>query len=445
MRPNLQISCLLFFLLFQATDLASAQDFDKVKMDSLFSLIEVNQKGMGSVSIFKDGVEVYQNSIGFGDVQNGILAHSTTTYRIGSISKSFTATLIMQLIEEKKLTLDTKLADFFPGVAHSKEISIEQLLRHESGIFNFTSAPEYQEWMEKPKTRAELLQIIKDGGTVFEPGERMEYSNSNYVLLSLIIEEIEKSSFSEVLTDRIVEPLQLTRTYYGDKINTEKNEALSYTRGEAWILATETDMSVPLGAGALVSTPTDLNRFFTALFGGELVSESSLDAMCNLTNNVGLGLFQVPFYEKRALGHNGGIDGFQSTSGYYREEGVCFSYTTNGVVFPMNNIVIGILSIYFGKDYDLPEFTPSLILKSEELDKYLGVYGATGFPVKITITKLGNALVGQASGQASFPLEAYEKDKFRFDQAGLTMEFLPGDRLVIFRQGGQEFELTRED
>jgi D-alanyl-D-alanine carboxypeptidase len=111
----------------------------------------------------------------------------------------------------------------------------------------------------------------------------------------------------------------------------------------------------------------------------------------------------------------------------------------------MNNILIGILSIYFGKDYNLPEFKPSLILKSEELDKYLGVYGAEGFPVKITITKQGNSLVGQASGQSSFPMEAYEKDKFKFDQAGLTMEFLPGDQLMIFRQGGQEFELTRED
>ncbi len=422
-----------------------AQDFDKAKMDSLFSQIESNQKGMGSVSIFRDGVEVYQNSIGFGDVENGILAHSTTTYRIGSISKSFTATMIMQLIEENKLTLDTKLVNFFPGVAHSKEISMEHLLRHESGIFNFTNAPEYQEWMEKPKTKAELLQIIIEGGTVFKPGKRMEYSNSNYVLLSMIIEEIEKNSFPEVLTDRIVEALKLSRTYYGGKIHTKKNEARSYTRGEAWVPATETDMSVPLGAGAIVSTPTDLNQFYTALFSGELVSESSLDAMCNLNNNVGMGLFQIPFYEQRVLGHNGGIDGFQSSSGYFREEGVCFSYTTNGVVMPMNDILIGILSIYFGKDYSLPEFEPSLILKSEELDKYLGVYGASGFPVKITITKEGNVLVGQASGQSSFPLEAYEKDKFRFEQAGLTMEFLPVDQHMIFRQGGQEFELTKEE
>jgi D-alanyl-D-alanine carboxypeptidase len=263
-----------------------AQEFDEAKMDSLFSLIESNQKGMGSVSIFKDGVEVYQNSIGFGDVENGILAHSTTTYRIGSISKSFTASLIMQLIEEKKLTLETKLADYFPGVDHSKEITIEQLLRHQSGIFNFTSAPEYQEWMEKPKTRDELFQIIVAGGTAFEPGKRTEYSNSNYVLLSMIIEEIEKLSFSEVLSNRIVEPLQLTRTYYGGKIHTKRNEARSYTRGESWVPATETDMSIPLGAGAIVSTPTDLNRFFTALFNGKVVSETSLEDMSNVTDNM---------------------------------------------------------------------------------------------------------------------------------------------------------------
>jgi D-alanyl-D-alanine carboxypeptidase len=115
------------------------------------------------------------------------------------------------------------------------------------------------------------------------------------------------------------------------------------------------------------------------------------------------------------------------------------------VLMPMNNFFIGILSIYFGKDYVLPEFTPSLVLNSEALDKYMGVYGAPDFPIKITITKQGNVLVGQASGQSSFPMEAYEEDKFRFDQAGLSMEFFPEQQLMIFRQGGQEFELARED
>mgnify|MGYP006183724945 CR=1 FL=1 len=108
------------------------------------------------------------------------------------------------------------------------------------------------------------------------------------------------------------------------------------------------------------------------------------------------------------------------------------------------NVLIGVLSIYFGKNYEFPAFTEALVLKSEELDQYLGVYSTPTFPLKITISKKDNVLIGQATGQPSFPMEAYDKDKFRFDAAGLTMEFLPGDKKMVFTQGGRKIEMVRE-
>lgn len=433
---------LLFVFL---TGILYAQDFDRVKMDSLFTLIDTNEKGMGSISIFSRGVEVYQRSIGYADVGGGLAADASTRYRIGSISKTFTAVIIMQLIDEGQLALDSKLMSFCPAVPNAKDITIEQLLRHKSGIYNFTNSPDYPSYMEMPKSREELLKIVVDGGSVFKPGERIEYSNSNYVLLTLIIEQIELKEYSKVLSDRILKPLKLKNTAYGDQIETGKNEALSYTGGDPWELSTETDMSIPLGAGALVSTPTDLNTFFSGLFNGKLVSEESLDKMCDFEDNVGLGLFQLPFYEKRAVGHQGGIDAFQSTAGYFREDSVSIAYTTNGVLLPRNNIMIGALSIFFGMDYPLPEFKPAMEVALEDMDIYQGVYGAPDFPMKITISINESGLVGQATGQSAFPLEAFGKDKFRFEPAGLTLEFNPGERKVILRQGGQVFELTRED
>lgn len=422
-----------------------AQEFDRVKMDSLFSLIDAGQKGMGSISIFSMGEEVYQRSIGYSDVENGLLADASTKYRIGSISKPFTSVIIMQFVDEGKLALDSKLYSFYPGVPNAREITIEQLLRHESGIFNFTNSRKYTSYMEQPKTRAELLKIIVDGGTIFKPGERMEYSNSNYVLLSMIIEQVEMKDFSKVLNERIIKPLKLKNTYYGSKIVSSKNEAFSYNGGDTWELSTETDMSIPLGAGAIVSTPTDLNIFFFALFNGKLVSQESLDKMTEFSDNVGLGLFLLPFYEKRAVGHQGGIDAFQSTAGFFREDDVSIAYTTNGVVMPKNNIMIGALSVFFGLDYSLPKLAASVKVDVEDLDIYLGVYAAPDFPLKVSISKNESGLIGQATGQSAFPLEAYEKDKFRFEQAALTMQFLPGESKMILRQGGQEFELTLED
>ncbi|MEX2512482.1 MAG: hypothetical protein WD398_06220 [Cyclobacteriaceae bacterium] len=145
--------------------------------------------------------------------------------------------------------------------------------------------------------------------------------------------------------------------------------------------------------------------------------------MTRIEDNFGMGLVRIPFYDKSALGHNGGIDGFLSSAAYFPEEEVSIAYTTNGVILPMNDIMIGALSIYFNKPYTLPEFRESLQLSSEELDVYLGTYSSPEFPLKITISKKGNTLIGQATGQPSFPLEAYDAHVFKFVQAGLTLEF----------------------
>lgn len=420
-------------------------EFDRATMDSLFARIENNRQGMGSISIFKNGEEVYQHSFGYADVKISMPATADTKYRIGSISKTFTATMIMQLVEEGKLTLDTRLSDFFPDIPYAQEITIEQLLRHRSGLFNFTSSEDYLKWMETPVTQEDLMQKFVEHGTVFKPDEKTEYSNTNYVLLSFILEKIENKAYADILQERIIKPLKLENTYYGGKINPDNHEALSYTLLQDWALASETDMSIPVGAGALVSNPTDLNTFFTALFTDTIVSDHSLNEMKKLVEGAGIGMFQIPFYEKRAYGHNGGIDGFQSNAAYFPVEKVAIAYTANGVGMAMNDILIGALSIYFGKTYALPEFKPGLALTSEALDQYVGVYSSPTFPLKLTISKQGNVLIGQATGQPSFRLDTYETHKFKFDPAMLKIDFLPEENKLVLKQGGGEFVLTREE
>ena len=120
------------------------------------------------------------------------------------------------------------------------------------------------------------------------------------------------------------------------------------------------------------------------------------------------------------------------------------AYTGNGIVMPRNDIMIGVLSIYFGKEYELPDFKPALELSSEELDPYLGVYSSPTFPMKVTISKDGTTLIGQATGQSSFPLDAVEKDKFKFDQAGLVLEFDTTENTMTLKQGGGVFVLSKE-
>ena len=434
----------LFTIIFLAiSQLISAQSFDIQKLDSLFSIIETNDRGMGSISIFHDGKEVYQRSYGYADMENGIRNNSSTKYRVGSVSKTFTATIIIKLIEQNKLSLSAKLSDFYPQIENAEKITIAHLLQHRSGIANFTNV-DYLQWNTQKHSKEQLISKIVSGGISFEPDEKFEYSNSNYVLLTFIAEDISKRKFSELLQEMIVKPCNLKNTLIGDKINVANNEALSYIKLQEWDLERETDMSIPLGAGFIISTPSDLNVFLNQLFSGKLVKEESLSQMKTIKDMFGFGLIQVPFYEMKGFGHTGGIDGFQANAFYFPESGVSIALASNGVVYPLNSIIIGTLSIYFGRDYQLPEFKESVTLTNEELDEYIGVYSTAALPIKLTISRNENILTAQGTGQPSFPLECVGKNKFKFEQARLEIEFTPSENKMILKQNGMIFEMKRE-
>lgn len=425
--------------------LAGAQEFDRQKMDSLFSVIEENQKGMGAFAIHKNGEPVYQNNIGYADIAGNIKAGTRTKYRIGSISKTFTAAMILQLVENGKLSLDTKLSEFYPKIPNAADITVEDLLRHQSGLFNFTNEDEYLEYMERPKTKEELLEIFENDEPSFEPREKNDYSNTNYVLLTFILEDVEKMAYPQVLKKRIIDPLNLEDTYYGGKINSGNAEALSYSKKKNWEPATETDLSIPLGAGGIISTPSDLNEFFTALFDGKIIKPETLEQMKTLKNGYGMGIFSFPFNEKKFYGHTGGIDGFNSISMFYPEEDLAVSYISNGTDLSPNDIIIGAMSIYWGQEYQIPSFAPAMELPVEKLLEYSGTYGSDTFPLKVKIFMEDGTLMGQATGQPSFPLEAYEEDKFQFTRAGLKLEFDPKENKMTLLQGGGSYELTKEE
>ena len=420
-----------------------AQEFDKAKLDSFLNTLDTNNRFMGSVAVSQNGKIVYAKSIGFSDIENKIKANENSKYRIGSISKTFTSVLVLRAIEEGELEIDQTIDKFFPTVKNANKINIKHLLGHSSGILNFTSDKDYLNWNTQGKTEKEMVEIIASGGSVFEPGAKVEYSNSNYVLLTYILEKTFKKSYGDLLVKYITEPLGLTNTYFGSKINTKNNECNSYGFSGTWDLESETDMSVPLGAGGIVSTPCDLVKFSDALFGGKLLNKESLELMKTFKGNYGLGLFKFPFYEKTGYGHTGGIDGFSSVFYYFPDGEISYALTSNGTNYNNNNISIAVLSAFYNKPYEIPVFE-TYAVKSEDLDKYLGVYSSTQISLKITITKENNTLVAQATGQSSFPLEATDIDKFKFERAGVVMEFDLEKNSMVLKQGGGEFTFTKE-
>lgn len=419
-----------------------AQDIDREKLDAFFDLIATENQGMGSVSLFRDGEEIYQRSIGYERAETSEAAGPVTAYRIGSISKVFTSAIILRLTEEDKLSLNTTLSEFYPEMPNADRITIEHLLRHQSGLHNFTNAPEYPTYMEMSKSRKELLDIFAEGGTEFEPGEKYQYSNTNYVLLSFIAEEVSGNDFETLLDTQIAGPCGLEHTYYGGRIGDRQNEAFSYTFGEEWTPSTETDMSIPQGAGAIVSTATDINRFLTCLFAGEIVPENLLKEMITIEMGYGLGIIQYPFGEKKAFGHSGGIDAFQSMAGYFPEENISIAYLANGVVYPVNSIMIGTLSIAFDTPFEFPVFVKS---DTAVLETFIGTYTSPQLPIDLKIFREGARLFGQGTGQPAFPLTPVDDNTFKFDQAGLSVEFIPEENKLMLTQGGGTFEMIRQE
>ncbi|MFN3755088.1 serine hydrolase domain-containing protein [Flavobacterium sp.] len=425
-----------FFLLFIPA--AFAQQFNTVKLDSLFTILASKDKYMGSLTVSENGKVIYSKAIGKADILANKTATTATKYRIGSISKMFTSCLIFKAVEENKLTLNKTIDVYFPSVPNANKITIGNLLNHRSGIYNLTNSGEYMSYNTKPKTEAEMVAIIAKSKSVFEPNSKAEYSNSNYVLLSYIIEKVYKKSLKEVLAEKIVKPLGLKNTYLGGRTNIHDNESRSYSFIETWNLETETDMSIPLGAGAVVSTPTDLTIFIENLFAGKIISSKSLEQMKTLQDDYGMGIFEMPFNDKTGYGHTGGIDGFSSVLTYFPENKLAIALTSNGSVYRNNDIMIAVLSAYFQIPFNIPTFK-ILELNATDLEKYLGNYNSQELMMRISVTNKGSKLFAQATGQGEFPLEATGTNVFEFAQAGIKLRFNVADKQMTLEQGGGKF------
>lgn len=436
-------SIILFLsLAFSITAVAQSQAKFQ-KLDSLLNYLYENDRFMGSILIRENENVVFEKAYGFVDFDNKIKANTKTKYKVGSVTKMFTSSIIFQLIEEKKLKLDTKLSKYFPEVKNADKITIAQMLNHKSGIFNYTNDAEFKNTKTDAQTKEAMVKRIAAFEPAFEPDTKAQYSNSNYLLLGYIIENITKKTYVENLNERIINKIGLKDTKYYSKIDPSRNEAYSYSLNDAkkWEKREEWDASQVGAAGALQSTPEDLTKFIKALFDGKIISKTSLAEMTKIDQNYGKGIFVAPFGERKFFTHNGGIEGFTSTVGFYPAENLSFSIIMNGDNFDINDIVIGALSIYYKMPYQFPN------LKTVEVDQatlksYEGIYAAENFPMKITIKTEDGKLTAQATGQSSFPLNPVSQTEFTFEDARVNINFK--ENMFIFKQGGKTLEFKRE-
>ena len=450
MKTNQLRAILLILALFTA---GHAQILDKTKLDQFFDRLAEKNKAMGTLTIAKDGKVLYTRAIGYSQI-NGTEKKPLTAasrYRIGSITKMFTAVMILQLVEEGKLKLTETLGKFFPQVPNAQKITIAQILAHRSGIHDSLIDRNLRPSSRTNAiTKDELLALIAKGTPDFEPGSKHSYSNSGYAILGLLLEKLTGKSYDAALKERISSKIGLKETYSATgNIDVNKNEALTYMNlGDGWKPVPETHPSNLFGGGSIVSTPHDMTKFIQALFDLKLISQESLVAMKTIRDDNGSGMEPFTFAGKTFYGHTGGADNYGAWLAYLPEEKLALAYTTNAKVYPVVNIVTGVIDIYYDKPFQIPTFE-SVVVSPEVLDKYVGVYSNPETPVKFTITREGATLFFKPPGGSApgVPLEATAQDKFKIDNGtrdGIVIEFDAAKNQMTIKRSGGERVLTKE-
>lgn len=419
-----------------------AQTIDKEKLDQLFDRLLEKNKGMGSIVLAKEGKIVYERSFGFGQTVGNTRTPLTadTRFRISSITKTYTAVMILQLVEEGKLRLQDRLDMFFPKIPNAGKITIEQILRHRSGIPELKVEPN---WGRESRTQEEVLAVIETGVPNFEPDSKHEYSNTGYIILGYIVEKLGGKPYQDALKDRICLKIGLDNTYLGEgNTNPDKNESTSYRYLGEWKEAPEMNLSIPAGAGAILSTPADMAKFIQALFDHKLVSKASLEKMITMQDGEGMGMEPFSFAGKTLYGHTGGSNSSGSWLAYEPAEQLALAYTTNAKIYPVAEIVAAVFDIYWNRPYQVPTFD-ALVVSPEILDKYVGVYVVAGTPARMTVTRSGSTLSIENGGN-TIPLEATAPDTFNL-APGVTVSFDISKKQMTIKRPQGERVFTKEN
>lgn len=239
--------------------------------------------GPGSAAIVvRDGKVVYRGAHGMADLENGLPLTADSVFRLGSITKQFTGAAIMLLVEREKLSLSDPLTKYLPDYpVHDPGITVEHLLTHTSGIFNYTNIPGYiQARVRVEVTTEELIDGFKDQDPDFAPGERFNYSNSGYVLLGAVIEKVSGQSYEQFVQENIFDVLGMEHSYYGSHTRIIPNRARGYGGGpDDWSNADFISMTHPHAAGSLLSTVSDMAIWDAALYTDALLKPKSVTRM----------------------------------------------------------------------------------------------------------------------------------------------------------------------
>lgn len=339
------------------------------KIDKLLSACAEYGRFNGSVLIAEKGKVIYKKGFGLANMEWNVPNQVDTKFRLASISKQFTAMLILQLVAEGKLQLDVPISTYLPDYPekNASRITIHHLLTHTSGIPNYTSFPTYRDMMLSPHKPSEIVDLFADAALEFTPGEKFAYSNSGYVLLGALIEKATGKTFEKVLQEKIFTPLKMNNSGYDRNSPVIKNRAAGYYRnGNAFVNANYIDMSTPYAAGALYSTVEDLYLWDRALYTEKLLPKKYMDLLFEkhtpgFGNYYGygweIGAMRIGSTkeEVQTISHSGTINGFNTQITRIPSDQSLIVLLNNTGGAPLYDMTTDIIGILRDKPYNFPK------------------------------------------------------------------------------------------
>jgi CubicO group peptidase (beta-lactamase class C family) len=403
----------------------------------------------GSALVARDGKVIYSKGYGMANAEWDIPNTPQTKFRLGSITKQFTAASILLLQERGKLGVQDPVCKYIAECPKAWEpVTIHHLLTHTSGIPSYTDVKSPEEFRKLSLTQvtpAGFVDSFKSKPLEFPVGEKMKYNNSGYFMLGYIIEKVSGQSYEAFLQENIFTPLKMADTGYDthDRILKKRATGYSWNNG-ARVNSDYLDMTVPYAAGSLYSTVEDLFAWNEALFSDKLLSAKSREAMMTVDkNDYAYGLAINQQFNRKMVSHGGGINGFNTFLARFPQEKVTIVVLRNanyGVPGP-DKISQDLAAIVFGEKYEIPRERVAIKIDPKILDAYVGQYELNPNFI-FTMTREGDSLMAQAAGQPKFELFPESDIKFFLKVVDAQVTFVKDDKGVvthlILHQGGDQ-------
>jgi CubicO group peptidase (beta-lactamase class C family) len=416
-------------------------------MDQIVQTYVANHTFMGSVLVARDSQVLFSKGYGSADLEWDVPNAPNTKFRLGSVTKQFTAASILLLEERGKLSVSDPVKKYMPDApAAWDKITIFHVLTHTSGIPNFTSFPEYPKLEPFATTAAQLVALFRGKPLDFEPGEKWNYSNSGYVLLTYLIEKITGGSYETFVRENIFMPLGMKDSGY------DSNSAVISHRASGYVPvpgrnqfenAGFVHMTIPQGAGGLYSTTEDLLKWEQGLFGGKLLKAASLEKMTTpFKQNYAFGLQVNTVSGRKMIDHSGGIEGFNTQLAYYPGDKLTVVVLGNVNGAAPTQIATQLAAIAHGENVLLQTERKEITVDPKILAHYVGAYQmAPG--VNMLVTLDGNQVSAQLGNQQPAPIFPQSETMFfakvvdaQFEFAKLDASGVPGQ--LILHQNGRD-------